>query len=151
LKNCLSFSDFSVRFYLQLCVWGLMFYLRYLCIVVSNTYYVMCFVSFVFVFCLVYPILIQKLKKKMSNTGILKYCWKWCYINFNSILIQIFYWIKCINCLLSCVPNIASFSEFSILGFPFGFLLYTFSRLYTINIVIITLFHINPFTITFRV
>ena len=34
-----------------------MFYLRYLCIVVSNTYYVMCFVSFVFVFCLVYPIL----------------------------------------------------------------------------------------------
>jgi hypothetical protein len=38
-------------------VWGLMFYLRYLCIVVSNTYYVMCFVSFVFVFCLVYPIL----------------------------------------------------------------------------------------------
>ena len=53
-KRCL------VHVYLQFFVEGLMFYLRYLCylrIVVSNTYCAVVFVLFLFVLCLVFPML----------------------------------------------------------------------------------------------
>jgi hypothetical protein len=55
-----SISEFKhdVRLYFQLFVGGIMSYLRYivcLCIVVSNTYCVVFFALFVFVFCLMYP------------------------------------------------------------------------------------------------
>jgi hypothetical protein len=75
-----------------------MSYLRYLCLLThSGVQHILCcvFVLFVFVLCLVYGGVQQIL------------CCVFCFV--------------CLR-LVSCVPNVASFSGLSIPDFPFGFL-----------------------------
>jgi len=56
----------------------------------------------------------------------------------------------CFVCLrhVSCVPNVACFSGFSILDFPFGFLLHLFIRYINCSPLTITLAHLRNFDMT---